>query len=189
MKKMIVLAFTVIAVCLILTACSSGNTSLPTAQLPTFAVKEITPTETTEKPAAFEDTLIEVLKIGDSREKADEVFGEAFSVETNENTYRNKYTVNYHSVEIFDTYYMPEVYFEDDKVISYEYFDLDYSEAKKKVAHKELVTHFTALYGEPFETDDISCTWYFEDGTNLVVRTNRYAYTNKYFTSIYYGRA
>ena len=189
MKKMIALAFTVIAVCLILTACSSGNTSLPTAQLPTFAVKEITPTETTEKPAAFEDTLIEVLKIGDSREKADEVFGEAFSVETNENTYRNKYTVNYHSVEIFDTYYMPEVYFEDDKVISYEYLLLDGSEAVTKAAHQELVAHFTSLYGEPYETDDNSCTWYFKDGTTLVTRTHKRAYSYYYYTNIYYGRS
>ena len=79
--------------------------------------------------------------------------------------------------------FKPYVEIEDGCVESYSYNLLSLNQAKAKVAYSKLIDNFTRLYGNPFESDENSCTWYFEDGTKLFI-VEGYSTTN--FVRIWY---
>ena len=154
MKKTITL---IVVVCLVISFYGCGNTNTN---------NYVTPYETTEIQTRYEDIIFEALKIYDSSEKADEVFG---TPETDERDEDGEGEATYNDVIIFGEKFTPSVRFEESLVedgsyvLAYGYEFADFSEAKCKVLYKKLVDHFTSLYGEPYETSDFYNHWYFDN--------------------------
>ena len=117
-----------------------------------------------QKPVQYEDTLIEKLKLSDKPEKAEEVFGKPVSDDGDGR-------LTFEDVNIFGEKFTPTVFinYNYGRVTEYRYDFDGYSNAKSNVSYKKLVDNFTLLYGDPYESDDSSCKWFFEDGSALLV--------------------
>lgn len=172
MKRTIAL---LVIICLAISFYGCGNTNTN---------NYVTPTETTDIPSKFEDRLIEDLKISDSKDKVEEVFGKP-DKESLEDTGSTKLTFN--NIKIFGEKFVLTVTTRNDYVSALRYDFDGSSEAKRNVAYKKLIDNFTLIYDEPFDSNDKECKWYFEDGSYLWVFMS-YNIIGEYRVGIHYDK-
>ncbi len=183
MRKIIALML-IFCIVIIFCACNNGNDIDNTNTETEPTQTEPTQTEPTQAPAKYEDKLIENIKLRDKIEQAHSVFGQPIDKHVFDD---GDHMYTYADVSIFECKFTPTVfaykgYNSNDYLIEkYEYEYPSGSIAKSSVVHRELIENFTALYGEPYISEDTATyyRWYFKDGSELLVfmSENYYPFT------------
>lgn len=164
MKKFVAL-LVVLSMCIVFCACGNGYSDIEQQQ-----------TVPTQKPAKYEDTLFEIIKIGDSRAVFEKKFGQPY--------WDNGEEFSYSSVRIFEQFFYPFAFIENDKITRYGYEFRPSTTALQEAVYKALVDNFIEIYGEPNKTSEDNCTWYFLDGRTLCVSKGFFVYS--YVKAFYY---